>query len=706
MYYRLDGRVTHLLLDEFQDTSLVQWDVLRPFAQEVAATADGSRSLFVVGDAKQAIYGWRGGVAELFDQIEHELALDEQSVTSMSDSYRSSGVVLDVVNRVFGGLTTNGALDAGRGAADRWQRSFEEHRPVRDLSGHVTLETSVAAATGDDDGPPPESHERYVARRVQGLYERTGGAGSIGVLVRTNDVGARLISEIGRLGVPVSGEGGGSLADSPAVATVLSALQMADHPGDTASGFHVLNSPMARVVGLTSTDPPQVQLTARRIREMLLNHGYAQTLADWTRALAASCDARGLSRLTQLVALADRSEHVEVLRPSRFVALAEAERVADPKPAPVRVMTVHAAKGLEFDTVVLAELNKTFRDDGPLLLEREHPTGPVTGVYRSANDDVRQLDDRLVRAAAARRADGLMDFISLLYVGMTRARRSLHMMVKPGKLKADGTFARPGLCYAAILREALPCRDEDPAGGQVLYEHGDPGWAPDAAEPEPAREPRQQPIDVPRLGGGGSLPQRFLPTVSPSERAGGEKTVASIMEVSRDSAGAMRYGTMVHEWFRQVGFIDESAEPDRASLRRIARLQMPGTDRAQIEAALDRFFEALHSAEASRVLSRKGASDLWRERPFVVRHGRELLRGCFDRVSIHRDAAGGITRAELVDFKTDHVGPEGPEALVGTYRLQLLAYRQALQALLGLDAGSIHTALWFVGPGIVEEVST
>ena len=69
MAYRLDARVAHLLLDEFQDTSPPQWRVLRPFARQVV---DGGRrqSFFCVGDVKQAIYGWRGGVAEIFEAID------------------------------------------------------------------------------------------------------------------------------------------------------------------------------------------------------------------------------------------------------------------------------------------------------------------------------------------------------------------------------------------------------------------------------------------------------------------------------------------------------------------------------------------------------------------------------------------------------------------------------------------------------------
>ena len=98
--YRLDGQVAHLLLDEFQDTSALQWRVLRPFAQRVVRGGE-DRSFFCVGDVKQAIYGWRGGVAEIFDALDDEFGgLPSQA---LNESFRSSPVVIDCVNKVFEG---------------------------------------------------------------------------------------------------------------------------------------------------------------------------------------------------------------------------------------------------------------------------------------------------------------------------------------------------------------------------------------------------------------------------------------------------------------------------------------------------------------------------------------------------------------------------------------------------------------------------
>ena len=67
--YRLDCKLDHWLLDEFQDTSDLQWEVLRNLADEILQDSSGQRSFFYVGDVKQAIYGWRGGNARLFGKI-------------------------------------------------------------------------------------------------------------------------------------------------------------------------------------------------------------------------------------------------------------------------------------------------------------------------------------------------------------------------------------------------------------------------------------------------------------------------------------------------------------------------------------------------------------------------------------------------------------------------------------------------------------
>lgn len=105
--FRLDARHEHWLLDEFQDTSLLEWRGIEPLLSEAAS--DDERSLFVVGDKKQAIYGWRGGEVKLFDRVREAYRME---VETMPTSRRSCPEVLDLVNRVCGDSGTMRSFSA------------------------------------------------------------------------------------------------------------------------------------------------------------------------------------------------------------------------------------------------------------------------------------------------------------------------------------------------------------------------------------------------------------------------------------------------------------------------------------------------------------------------------------------------------------------------------------------------------------------
>ena len=147
LYYRIDERVGHLLLDEFQDTSLAQWSVLRPIAEEIRAWGDGSRTFFCVGDPKQAIYGWRGGCADLFDQIEEDLALDPASGERLEESFRSSQIVLDAVNLVFGQIGDGPGAGGARGDGGAMERRVRRASIADGVTG-LRRAGGVAARSG------------------------------------------------------------------------------------------------------------------------------------------------------------------------------------------------------------------------------------------------------------------------------------------------------------------------------------------------------------------------------------------------------------------------------------------------------------------------------------------------------------------------------------------------------------------------------
>ena len=176
--FRLDARIDHLLLDEFQDTSPPQWRVIQPWAERVTAGTQGT-SFFCVGDVKQAIYGWRGGIAEIFDAIDRQLpGLTPQSLNT---SFRSSPPVIDAVNHIFTHLAEHPNLGRAEPAVRGWSERFEPHTTQRqELAGYVELATAPAAGEDESQG---EVTLRFAAERIAELVEQAPGR-SVGVLMR------------------------------------------------------------------------------------------------------------------------------------------------------------------------------------------------------------------------------------------------------------------------------------------------------------------------------------------------------------------------------------------------------------------------------------------------------------------------------------------------------------------------------------------
>ena len=255
--FRLDASIDSLLLDEFQDTSLEQWRVMRPFAQHVAAR-DPHRSFLCVGDTKQAIYGWRGGNAELLQAVAEEIpdVADQQ----LDCSFRSSPVVIEAVNRINEGMARHDHLGRAELAVRQWCEAFPVHRTSRqELPGYVSLESHAAGTSTDDERTQAI---KLAVDRVQELRGRVPQR-SIAVLVRTNELVGRVIYELRSRGIAASEEGGNPLTDSAAVQLVVSLLQLADFPQDSAARYHLATSPWASTLRFENDRDEALAVRAR-----------------------------------------------------------------------------------------------------------------------------------------------------------------------------------------------------------------------------------------------------------------------------------------------------------------------------------------------------------------------------------------------------------------------------------------------------------
>ena len=721
LYYRLDMSFDHLLLDEFQDTSLLQWSILRPMAEEISAHGDAhasGRSLFCVGDVKQAIYGWRGGCATVFDKLVDDLRLGPFSASTMAESYRSSQVILDTVNRVFLGIGTSPALARYPELAASWRDRFEAHKAHYDLPGYAEL---ITARGEDAEEENPEGDEdlsaspvlAMAAKRIVEILNKAPGR-NMGVLVRTNAAAHRMMQLLRAQGVDASGEGGSSLADDPAVTSILAALDCADHPGHEPAAFELAHSPLGAHLGLKTYQRHDVQRVGRRIRSDLIDQGYARVIAAWARALEKFCDERSASRLEKLVELAAVFDARPTLRPSDFARQARETEVADPAASRVRVMTVHGSKGLEFDIVFLPELHGYLgRVQEEFLSIRKTPDGPVDAVVCGGSELVRSFSDQLQQAWSQSVVRRLEDDMAVLYVAMTRAKYALHMIVPPVKRKKDGTVGASGwtsTTCSTILRRSLSAlgESENPDGGETLFAAGDEDWMIEAKSEPPAAARSSLPRPVIALAKKGERPRRFRRQTSPTR--GVETDELSVEDLfSKRSDEAAVKGLILHSFFEEIEWFDTAARADDALLD-AARRNVPEAAPALLKAQLAAFRALMELDEVKSVLAKPRTAkdercEVWRERSFVVADDDQLHVGRFDRVIVTRGQVGP-RRARIVDFKTGCFPEKGEMGDVKVeHQRQLQAYRGILARMLGIDIVHVTAELLFLdakGPRAVR----
>ncbi len=707
LFYRLDHRIRHLLLDEFQDTSNAQWAALSPLTDGILTTRDPHRALFIVADPKQSIYGWRGGEPRLLDDIRDRLEL---TVESVSESWRSSAVVLRAVNRVFGRIEENEVLVRERDAARAWARSFEEHHPAPTLQrpGYVHLEVGP-----EDRSDGPRSFRpgllRHAADQVAQLHRQAPGA-RIGILTRTNRNAAYVFAELRARGLEASEEGGVPVADAAPVVALLSLLTLVDHPADRVAAYLVRKTPVSALLdsdpGLWD-DPIAQDRALRKIRIRLLGEGYGRVISEWVGRLVGQVSARDGRRLRQLAELAFRWDERATSRPSDFVRIAEAARAEDPATAPVRVMTIHGAKGLEFDAVILPDLDALSISgdrNAPYMAFRENGTGPVRRVLPRVHEDLLPLFPELEPAAAQEKEGEVRDALSVLYVGMTRAKYAIYVYVDPDP--KGSSSARTG---ARVLRAAL-APDRLAVAGAVLYRDGGPQWwREENAEPRLVSTPLSPGPPGPGAESAFRLApsprRRMVPHRAPSEL--GDAHASSLSRLLRPEPRMARTrGAVLHHWLAEIDWIEDGLPSDSELLRTAAERVPHATGLPEL---LEEFHGWLGAPDIRRLLSREAfpeAVEVRREFPFIVREDGGMIEGRADRVLYVPDA--GVPRILIVEWKSERLDPADTAAVdrvVDSYRPQVEAYIRGFAKTEKVPIDRVEGLLAFVASGFVRKVS-
>ncbi len=747
---RLDYQIEHILVDEFQDTSINQYELLRCLTRGWGTHnnehPDAPRTLLVVGDGMQSIYGFRGANVGLFlkareegfngVQLEHLL---------LRCNFRSDEGVVDWVNETFAW-----AFPA-REDINRGQVSYQPASAVR--PARIQPAVSLHAFEGDT---AREQEVAFICAAIADFSARDSG-GTLAVLGRTRSHLQPLVAALRTQGLAYSAQDLDSLAASPLVADLMTLCRALANPADRLAWLALLRAPWC---GLTLADllpvgrwgeparhtplwpqllnpELQAQLSAdgqQRLQALLPILQRAQEQRDrlglraWIEQAwlalhgpqtaldsAALVDAEHFFQLLEQADWEGRGLDVDWLATrleKDFMAVGSAD-------CRVQLMTLHKAKGLEFEQVIIPRLGAAPRaDDRELLLWDEYRDADGERAFLlAANDHSENGAPTLYNTLRQRRKNkSLLEGTRLLYVGVTRAISRLMLTTTLARDKKTGEFRQPAA--RSLLSPVWATFST-----QMTVHEVTPVSATAAPVPAPALQ---------RLAMSALAPNSTVPAASAASAADPVETVHSVAANTGSAAGTgttasvaaaanvpeqpnnfreRAVGTVVHlalEVLSQRANLPEAADigPVERDFWRVA-LQTEGL----FGAALEQAMAAVEHSVICTLTDRQSGRWLLSAEHHEA-HSEWAIAAIDDRGRVQElvidrtfvDANTGLRW--LIDYKTSQPLAEESQASFlkresATYRPQLTRYRDALRQ---LDSRPVRCALYFTALGYLQHL--
>jgi ATP-dependent exoDNAse (exonuclease V) beta subunit len=689
----LDVQLRHLLVDEFQDTSLGQWELL---TRLTAGWNEGDgRTVFLVGDPMQSIYRFREADVAVYLRARREglpqVALDAVRLTT---NFRSHGALVAWFNETFARVMP----------------------PLEDAEAGAVPYSPATAHHAEAPGPSMEWHP-FVSRDLGRAREREAervamlataalaadATGTIAVLVRNRSHLDHIVPALKRARVPYRAVDIEPLADRPVIQDLLALSRALAHPADRIAWLSLLRAPWCalaladlhvlaggglsaegarqtvwelieddeRLARLPAAARDRCVRTREALRPFVEGRLRGGVRARVEGAWLALCGPAALDQASdledaetffdQLDAIAEAGDLPEVTRLEDPLAKLYATPAA--QAARVQLMTIHKAKGLEFDTVLVPGLDRCPRaSDRPLFAWKARADGHLLmAPMRAVGEASEPAYDYLCALEAAANEH---EVERLFYVAATRARASLHLL---GCARAtDSGLREPA--SRSLLGKAWPLARE-------AFERAVPLLEPEPlADASPARDELRR-LEAPVFTVDIPLPAVRVPPAPAEEGARPEFSWAG--ETARHA------GILVHRWLQRIG-IEGVESWDAARIVALSplvaeELKRRGVPPGERDEAARRVLEALQGALADPrgrwVLGRHPESRFEYRLRVASPDGVRLV--VIDRV--FTDAQG---ERWIVDYKTSfHEGADREGFLdreMERYRAQLTGYAAAL----------------------------
>ena len=687
---RIDAKTDHYMLDEFQDTSNRQWEILSNLADEVINNYAGerNRSFFFVGDVKQSIYQWRQGNPKLFDAILNDKRYEYNKIhcDTLELSYRSSVPVIETVNKVF---------LSGKFPEEDSEGMLKKTIAKMGFNTHASAPSAAAQPGCVMMFEMDEKNSRRKALAIVELLKELNPFNrekplSVGILVRKNDTGRNLADLLIAEGLNVTVDGKLDPAQSLAFSAYRQMLRLAAHPGDEmALEFLKMLRFDDQKVAL-----PNAEETGKIIAQQGF-HAFTCLFLQLFRKKMNPFDRARMEVVEKAALLADQAERMTI--DEYLVELDLLKGAGSSNRNTVQILTIHKSKGLDFDIVIMPE---TSYHQGNMIKQKHSNSVAVCKDTETGRET--QWISFLPNAAFlplipgfrkySEEADSEACYENLcnLYVAMTRARNALYIFNDPesGKSVQYADFLRAALENEGdpeIRTEAEAFSEKLPFTAAVSYACGDPGWylqeqekkekilTPSGLAAKRERDFRLRLREESRI-------ETIIPAVRPCRikpSAAHEKEQTYLF---REQTAA-NLGTRLHDILAEFEFYTCESDVN-------AFLQKHCTAAEELQ-LLNAFFRSPEIQNHLRKPEEK--YELWREKRFLAKLENGIVNGCFDRVLIRYAENGKPIDAEILDYKSDRDAT--PEILRERHAPQLLLYRKVLAGLIGLDEEKIRCSL-------------